>query len=397
MITATGTPTPPARVNTPRALSPQVSSLLRDCPPVGQRSQAAWSVCLAYVNAGRTLAEWSAAMLDPDNGAGDYVRRRHRKRPSRLLDRSDDSRARLLSHTWERAVRYVAGHPAVGEAQLVRRTVDAIRTDVEAHPELWAGQGGPSERETLHGLLDVAHAAGRLTVDASTRQLADGDRVHVEARAVAGALRRLRANGRYVSRIAEHEGTRAPTWELHLPADAQPSAPDVDDALIPAPYLETCSASSVQRRHPVFATRGLGRYAARLDGLLVAGPSTADALAARSHYALRTVWKHLAALAAIGRATCDDDGLWCHADGDLDQAAESLDVAAAFTERVHRHERERENYTRRVQDLTHRRLLRAERAAVALAAAFAPIADGVWREPHSGVESPAATGARLAA
>lgn len=396
MLPATGTATPPARVNTPRALSPQVSDLLRDCPPVGQRSQATWSACLAYVNAGRTLAEWSAAMLDPANGAGDYVRRRHRKRPSRLLDRSDDSRTRLLGHTWERAVRYVAEHPAVGEAQHVRRTVDAIRADVEAHPELWAGQGGPSERETLHGLLDVAHAAGRLTVDASTRQLADGDRVHVEARAVAGALRRLRDSGRYVSRVAEHDGTRAPTWELHLPADARPSAPDVDDALVPAPYSEACSASSVQRRHPVFATRALGRYTARVDGLLVAGPGTDAALAVRSCFGLRTVRKHLDVLAGIGRATCDDAGVWHHIDGDLDAAAAVFGVSAVFVERACRHERERAAYAEHVQLLAERRLLRAERAAAILAATPAPTAAGTWHGPYSGVQSPAAR-ERLAA
>lgn len=276
----------------------------------------ACSLALRFRNAGRTLAEYRDAMLDPAHAAyGQTVAHVHHRRGLRAAER-------WLEKRWHRA----------GDRP---RPVSAGGLDPEAAERFlewatdrhdWSGKAGKTDLVMLHVTVALAVQVGD-TFALGERDAAE--RADVTRKTARRSLRRLRERGVLVLEAADH-GPHAAIYRLVVPAHVRRRRKYPTHASGNPPCGMGGLGSGVVASRPAdaWAWRALGPTARLIYAALRDGEQTDPAdLARATHSHPRTVARNLARLADVGLAVEAEPGGWLRGDGDLDAAADAYGTA----------------------------------------------------------------------
>ncbi len=361
-----------------RALSPRVQALLERGDVTGMyssRSEVALAVALGAVNAGWSRAELRAAFDDPGHVAGEWlhVQQRAAKHGGGQRVRSGLDQDHRLDAVWRKAVVRFFARPPAADVCAVAAEIAEIRAAMDARPQLWGGQAGKGNRQTLDALLEVAGRAGRLDPTVSIRQLAEQTTVTDSTvdRAVhrlveAGWIRIVEVAGFTLVGMEDPDGVRAGQaharrLQVRIPPDL-PDPVDIDVLVDPATGELPPAGGSAVAVHDVFTWRGLGGVAgllyARLDP---ACPVSTRLLAARSGFTPVTVRTHLRRLTAYGLACHTSGAGWTRGAGDLDAVAVEVGTAGTLARRAEQYAVDRAAYIAWATQHENRRGWRAER------------------------------------
>lgn len=253
------------------------------------RSRVIQALAQAAVNDNVSCGELFAALIAPENAAGEKVR--------------EIARRRGLAAAWsyvERSYRKAAGRPAVRElAERVRGLVAASRSAAEARPERWRGTGGATDWQVLQVLHEIALESGRATFDASVRLVAERAGIHRST--ASKAIRRLVRSG-WLVEAGRNDRYRTKRYGLAVVAR------DTGETNIPhtPPYEDAMYVSDLTR--DVWRWGGLGLSAKRIWEQLNEVPVSTVDLAERCGLSRRSVQRHLKALSRWGLALRDRDG-----------------------------------------------------------------------------------------
>uniref|UniRef100_UPI003F4922DE hypothetical protein n=1 Tax=Streptosporangium sp. CA-256172 TaxID=3240076 RepID=UPI003F4922DE len=222
-----------------------VADLLAATPEEGLGHAQLWRVLLRLAR-----ARWSAAevseLLERHLQEPGLVHLRRRSAAGAERPRTDQGRAALLQRQWSKAVVAAASWrrppggvdadagadtPTAQEQEdgetWEQRVVDvvelvvAVRAAIDAVPERWCTQAGPSDRKALEYVLELALEAVTTEIELDCRRLATATGM---GRSTADrALRRLALDG-WLALAAAGEGQKARRFTLVAPAGLQASA-----------------------------------------------------------------------------------------------------------------------------------------------------------------------------
>lgn len=358
-------------------------------------SEAVQALATSYVNRGRTLAEFRAALAAA-----------HPRSPvGRAYAKRGDEGDQWAGRCWTAAVRFVRAHPA-RPSQDEPDDQDVL----DAWPAALAAVRLPkSARRAAEALHRLAVTHDRVLVGLSVRDLAE--RIGVSTTTAAKAFRDLRAAG-----LIEVAGTaaagRAVRYRLRSPdtwsADiARTVSSSTYSGGVRKPTVRPVSAAALALAadlgHDAWRHRGLGESGRRAYQLLAhqgehagdGGVSIAD-VAQTTGVSVRQTRRILRRLAEHGLARREPDGRWTVEQRDGDAVAHAVGTAGTGREQRIRHAAERLGW----------RLRRTVRAAdppppppVAAAPAEQSRADSTGRRPgpvrRRRAHSAAASGDRL--
>ncbi|WP_436764367.1 hypothetical protein [Streptosporangium sp. V21-05] len=230
-----------------------VADLLAATPEAGLGHAQLWRVLLRLARARWSACE-VAALLERHLQEPGLVHLRRRTTGGAERPRTAQERAALLQRQWSKAVLAAASWrrppggvgadvPAAHEEQeqqedretweqrvgaVVERVV-AVRAAIDAVPERWCTQAGPSDRKALEYVLELALEAVTTEIELDCRRLAAATGM---GRSTADrALRRLALDG-WLALAAAGEGQKARSFTLLAPAGFQ------------APVTEASTAAS---------------------------------------------------------------------------------------------------------------------------------------------------------
>jgi len=303
--------------------------------PEDSRSERIYSVALAAVNAGWSLPEFRDLLSAEGCAVADDF-------AGRVEDRGPDVTERWLQHQiWSPAQAWVRDHPA--KRQERDPVLARLRDEVDHLP--WSGLAGASQRALYIAMIDKAEKAGSTEFSCSQRQLMElaGLRSRRTVQSAADRLedkhlisRRGRTAGRSSRPGDPHRNARTSTWQLLT--DHLPSTPRLgrvagrrgNDGIGHDAFLNVAA--------------GLGKNAHRIWSVLgSSSASTAQELTIATGLTIRTVKKHLSALARAGLVDCTDS-FWEVVRRPLDAVAAEQGTLG-FTEQLKkRHVWERDVY-----------------------------------------------------
>lgn len=221
--------------------------------------------------------------------------------PNKVTDKYWDlppaRRAGFARQAWQDALKRVREKPAVGTNRAKVAALQAVLDQLE-----WAPQTARTDRPVYEALLDIAHRAAKLTIDASQRDLAE--RANISTRSVRAALSRLEKTGLIAHLDHENRPVHLPkAYRLRTspPSKKHPRSPIT--ALLRGPRA-VCSNEEVFLTDIFANSPGLGRTVRQTWEALTEEPTKAADVRARHPVALsqQSILKHLHKLAAHGFA-----------------------------------------------------------------------------------------------
>lgn len=245
------------------------------------------------------------------------------------LNRSNPNRAEdYLRRSYHNAIIWVQSNESPA-----RYKASALRSWALDHP--WPGRTGSSDRRIYLAHLGIAHTAGKLTYQASTRTL--GELGGVSHRTAGRATRRLCETG-LISLEKKSVRDLAPVYNLILPqnVDALPHDKEV---------REWVSIYS----HDVFRCGGLSHSAAEIYQSLLKHPGTIEDLVRRTGRTAPTVSNWLERMSRlidletgeIIKLVRNKGENWYALEVDLDRVAEILGTKGTGKRQKQQHNRER--------------------------------------------------------
>ena len=261
-----------ARLDRPRRPLPhRTAALLATVPATGaDRSALAYTILLSMARAGHTLSDVRGAVATA---------------PGLIRLREDAARGREdTERQWSRALARAATFTA-NPGQAPREPIDDELDDIDyalaATTAHWGRRGGASDERILHALSDLARTARTRVLDIDCRRLAQV--CGIDASTVSRRLRVLAAEG-WVTLSTPGTGSRAATWTLNLPADAEQSRATQGE---PAPASGSGLTLLEHHMHDIWSHRssgGLGSVAARIHWYYRSGVQTPEDLSEKTGY-----------------------------------------------------------------------------------------------------------------
>ncbi len=215
--------------------------------------------------------------------------------------------------------------------------------------QTWQGQAGAYNRAVLLGHLAIAERAGRLTYQASVRDLAE--QAGVSIKAVSKANQRL-VKLSLIELVKAAYGTLAAMWRLGVfgwTKGNTPSSPSVGECVL---------LSKREIGHDVFRWAGFGKGAGQVWAKLERAeqPLTVQQIAEQTGRSAKTVYRILARFQGLGMVECVPDGAnpnqiaWgCAPEVNLDEMARKIGVAGIGARQRAEHIRERAAHRRAMQ------------------------------------------------
>lgn len=305
------------------------SAILRgDAATIGRyasRSEADAACLTALVNAGYDFAG-VLVLFQTSPGSGKYAE---------LRQRSERDALRYLRHQYDRCAAWAEAHESTG-----RRAAREALAGIMAQP--WPGRTGRSDWAVARSHCEIAFRCGRMTYQASIREIAE--RAGVGVPAALRANRRLVEAG-FLTLEAASFATAAAAYTLQkCKVITLPNSPPVRE----------CYHFAL---HDAFRYRGLGKSAAHVWAILRDRPGlTVAELAERTGRNVATVRRVLGRMARIVDTDTgevyrlverDGDG-WRAVDGDLDAIARAIGTAGAGAKQRARHTEQRAGYARAI-------------------------------------------------
>lgn len=290
------------------------------------RSEVLAALLLAMVTAGYTAGHAHAELTDPRNRGGAKVQKPRLNRSCLPM-----TLTRFLTE-WHRAEERVGARPALTDRPATMAFMAEVEQSALAHPGLWTGITGATDRAVLAALCHVAEQAVSVEVSASTRQLAE--LAQCSKTAVMKSLHRL-LDGPFLTRRTPHRGVLAPIYQLHCP-DAEADPPDAVTVPRSSRGVLGKVADAFDRRSGI----GLGP-AKTLSACSAVEATPIRDLAHIAGAHRSTIARHIIRLARLGLVTVED-GMVLRTD--VDPA--DLVFPPARRRRERRHDRQRDRFVR---------------------------------------------------
>lgn len=347
---------------------PYLPGARRPLPPTAQNalqtgeedaSHALWVVLIGAAAAHWKLAD--VAELVATAPGMEYVRTRRHGNGRRPRHRGEQRR--VLTHHWQRAVRWVADHPTTatgGDTTFPERAgqiadlVRHVQRRADAQPGRWQQGRGPSTRRVLDALCVLVLQAVRHDVQADVRRL--GLLAGVGRETARLALHALAEDG-WITATDAAEGRRATRWALLRQQGTAPSTGEVPtewSQVLTRPAgtgqgLRAATLAALEDRlstsvHDVFTPRGLGLVAGDLYAKVSTDPAETGALAREAGRERGEVRQILQALAAHRLVRRLKRGWVRTSPRNLGRAARELGTSGVLADRAARYALEREQY-----------------------------------------------------
>jgi hypothetical protein len=337
-----------------RPLSAEMTVLLHLGDPAraryDSRSAVIQAIATAAVNAGWSYTDFRTALFNRGHIAGEKVQA--------MAPREAE---RYLGHSWNKALRHVAKHPAVGSRADARQAIASIATAAEV--VRWPGRAGATESAVLLAHIKIANKAGKLTYHADVRSLADTAGVTAPTAARASG-RLVKAGWLRRTKPADRKKGEATIWTLRTPGgnDTQrntQTSPTSGPGGTPRSNLG--SQGGVRRRvtestdpvevplgHDIFRWgRGLGLSTRRVwRQLHDTEPKLVHGLCSALGISKQMVRRHLRRLAGADLAVKTPTG-WLRGPGSTEDAARARGAHGIGARQRLQHQDERERWAER--------------------------------------------------